>query len=275
MLSRLRVQGSAAPAGILVYHRTSPVIASYPSPTMNVTPASFRTQLGGLVSQGYQAWSLSRLLQSHLTSTPVPPRTFVITFDDGFESVYQHAWPILRELELPATVFLTTAFLDGAGPFPFDRWGVAHASAVTAAASHPLRSAQILEMKKAGLIDFGVHTHTHRDFRAQHEAFRHDLDESVAVLRSLFDEPHPPFAFPFGRRHSGYVDDLFLNIAKSSGVTCALTTEAEPVFPETDPFGWGRFNVYDWDTPATLKGKLEGLYGWAPRLQERISRYTW
>ncbi len=43
-----------------------------------------------------------------------------VTFDDGFETVYRHAWPVLQELRIPATVFLNTAYLDSPEPFPFD-----------------------------------------------------------------------------------------------------------------------------------------------------------
>ena len=37
---------------------------------------------------------------------PVPPYVVVVTFDDGFESVYEHAWPVLREFRIPATIFV-------------------------------------------------------------------------------------------------------------------------------------------------------------------------
>lgn len=272
VLSQLGVPPTTAPAGILLYHRVSPIIAPHPIPTMNVTPESFRTQLAGLVARGFQVWPLARLLEAHAASEPVPARTVVITFDDGFEATYRYAWPILRELALPSTIFLPTAFLDQDAPFPFDQWGVRYASPDTAPAVRPLRRQQVWEMQEAGLTTFGAHTHTHQDFRGRYDDFRTDLQECVDTFRRDFNDPHPTFAFPFGRRHAGYVDDLLLETARATGVTCALTTEAQPVFPETDPFGWGRFNVYDWDTAATLQAKLEGHYGWAPRLQERFAR---
>lgn len=271
MLSRLGAPCTSAPVGILVYHRVSPLVSGFERPTMNVTPGSFRTQLAGLVSRGYSVWSMSQLLAARNASARVPPRTVVITFDDGFENTCEYAWPILRELKLPSTVFLATAFLDTDAPFPFDRWGVEHAGLVPIATYRPLRTRQVLEMKDSGLMEFGAHTHSHQDFRGRYDAFHADLQECVETLERQFDLPRPTFAFPFGRRHVGYVDDRLIECARTSGVVCALTTEAQPVHPESDPFGWGRFNVYDWDTPATLQAKLEGHFGWAPRLQERFS----
>ena len=57
---------------------------------------------------------------------PVPPKSVVITFDDGYASVYEHAWPMLRQLEIPATIFLASGFIDSRRPFPSirGRWNV-------------------------------------------------------------------------------------------------------------------------------------------------------
>ena len=48
-----------------------------------------------------------------LESGDLPPRAVVITFDDGYRSVYEHAYPLLHERSLPATTYLVTAVLDG------------------------------------------------------------------------------------------------------------------------------------------------------------------
>ena len=44
----------------------------------------------------------------------------MITFDDGYLDNYQYAFPILRDLGLPAVVFLTTDFVDGVHHFYWD-----------------------------------------------------------------------------------------------------------------------------------------------------------
>ena len=58
--------------------------------------------------------------------TSLAKRSVVVTFDDGYESVHQCAWPGPRELKIPATIFVNTAFLDSDAAFPFDEWGVEH-----------------------------------------------------------------------------------------------------------------------------------------------------
>ena len=257
--------------GIFVYHRVTDAVRGVPTPTMNVPPARFRAQLSGLLAKGYQPVSISELLAHHEASTPVEPRCFAVTFDDCFENVYTQAWPVLRDLKIPTTLFANTAFLGQDRPFPFDSWGSANADAVPADAYRPLTVAQCREMAASGLVEIAAHTHTHADFRGRPDALRDDLHTCVEAIRSLFGSERVTFAFPFGRKALGYVDEELMLAARETGVVCALTTEAELVDVKSDPFGWGRFNAYSWDTASTLAAKLGGWYGWAPRLQERLA----
>jgi peptidoglycan/xylan/chitin deacetylase (PgdA/CDA1 family) len=263
---------AAEPLGILVYHRIAPVARGIARPSMNVPPQRFREQLVGLLARGFRFWSLRQALDHHARGLDVPPGTVVVTFDDGFENVHSRAWPILRELRIPATVFVCTAFLDGSEPFPFDTWGLAYRQDVSPESYRPLTIEQCREMSRDVLMELGAHTHTHQDFRLRPEEFRKDLQKSVDVLRSRMGIEQPTFAFPFGRRYSGFSGDELMDAVRITGVRCGLTTEANLVDPASDPFGWGRFNAYDWDTPATLSAKLEGWYSWAPRLQGWLSR---
>lgn len=258
--------------GIVTYHRVAPNISKVSKPTHNVPPLRFRRQIIGLLSRGYSVWPLRRVLHYRETGKPIPPRTIVITFDDGFETVYTNAWPILRELEVPATVFVSTAYLDSMAPFPFDAWGNAWQRQVPAECYRPLTTAQCREMAADGLVELGAHTHTHRDFRDRHDEFREDLQLSVDIVRERFGEPDPTFAFPFGAPHRGYASEALVEAARQTGVVCALTTECLPVDLRSDPFQWGRFNAFPWDTGATLSAKLDGWYGWAGQLKRRILR---
>lgn len=259
--------------GILVYHRVTDRTPGAGEPTINVTPTQFRRQLAGLQARGYQFWPLQRLLSAAVKATPIDPRVVVVTFDDGYQCVATEAYPILRDLQIPATVFVNTAYLDGRAPFPFDRWSKAECKLLPAPAYRPLSWDECREMQDSGLIEIGAHTHTHADFRGKPAEFQEDLTTCVIELRSELDIADVSFAFPFGRRRHGFVDDHLLAAARRAGVTCALTTECELVDPRSDPFGWGRFNVYDWDTATTIAARLRGWYSWAPRCQDQIA--TW
>src|SRR5215469_15979067 len=79
---------------------------------MAVSPGRFREQMQRLLDQGYRPLAMEGLLDVLLGDKPSPP-AFAVTFDDGYESVYTEALPILETVSVPATVFLTTGFLDG------------------------------------------------------------------------------------------------------------------------------------------------------------------
>ncbi len=245
---------------ILLYHRTSPVYDGAPHPGINVTPAQFREQLIGLQRRGCGFLSLRDVLEHRERNKALPPRTVVVTFDDGYYCNYEYAWPILRELEVPATIFVSTAYLDGVEPFPFDPWGTTYYSHAPAEAYRPLTVEQCRTMMMDGAVEIGAHTHTHGDFRGTPDKLRVDLRTCLDVLKQHFELEHIPFAFPYGRVQLGYAGGALAEVAREVGVTCSLTTECHANALDSDPYHWGRFNVYEWDTAASLDAKLNGWY---------------
>ncbi len=61
----------------------------------------------------YNVIPLQRLVDFYAGEAPLPARPVVITIDDGYESTYRLAYPILKRYQVPATVFVTTDFVDG------------------------------------------------------------------------------------------------------------------------------------------------------------------
>ncbi|MCA9120669.1 MAG: polysaccharide deacetylase family protein [Planctomycetaceae bacterium] len=254
--------------GILLYHRVSPSIDGIREPDFNVTPGVFRGHLEGLLERGHNFCKLQEILDRSAAGEAIPSNTTILTFDDGFENVYLNAWPVLRELKIPATLFLNTAYLGSRIPFPFDPWGNEFQSLVPESSYRPLTHEQCREMHATGLIELGAHTHTHDDFRNRPDAFAKDLEENLKALREAFAIDRITFAFPYGRVAMGYAGGELTEAARRAGVRCALTTECDRNLASGDAFSWGRCNVYEWDTPATLQAKLAGRYNWAPKLQE-------
>jgi peptidoglycan/xylan/chitin deacetylase (PgdA/CDA1 family) len=266
-LSQVLGRCDGAGFGILTYHRLAPWTSRGPAPTWNVTPRRFRAQLAGLLGLGYRPWPLARLLDCHRDGQLVPPRTFVVTFDDGYENVYLHAWPILRELRVPATVFVATAYLDQDAPFPFDDWAAAGAVNVAAELWRPLTTKQCAAMRASGLVEIGTHTHTHARFRGRPEALYQDLLASLAVLRAGLGLAEVPFAFPFG-----VTGPDLAAAARRAGVRCSLTTQEVLAHPQGDPFAWGRFGVAQADSAGTLAARLDGWYSLARGAWRRLRR---
>ena len=264
-----RVEGAF---GILMYHRVTPIVPGLPTPTWNVTPDRFRRQLLGLLRRGFQPWPLREVLARAAAGRPIPENTFVVTFDDGYANNYHCGWPILRELSVPATIFLATAYLDDARRFPFDDWTAAGSPRAPREAWVPLSTSQCREMLDDGLIELGAHTHTHGDFRNEPEKLRRDLLECRSVLRSKFGLNDATFAFPYGTKRLGFSGPDLAQAAEAAGMLCSLTTERELVQPGTRPFDWGRFTAEQADTAATLAVKLTGWFEQMRRMWRALRR---
>jgi peptidoglycan/xylan/chitin deacetylase (PgdA/CDA1 family) len=237
--------------GILMYHRVAEEVSGVETPTMNVPPQQLRRQLAGLLARGFECWPLRRLIEAHREKRAVPASAFAITFDDGFENNYVQAWPILRELNVPATIFVATKYLDTDRPFPFDDWPASGSSRVARSAWRPLSTRQCEEMLEGGLIDIGAHTHSHEKFLGRCNDFRRDMRLCLDVLRDRFGIVRPTFAFPYGYKSPELVD-----AARQLGLACSLSTHARRVSPGDDEYEWGRLWAAGNDTPAMLAAKI-------------------
>ncbi|GFO66556.1 polysaccharide deacetylase [Geomonas limicola] len=90
---------------VLMYHAITDQL-HHPPVWTHLPVACFRQQLEFLKTH-YQVIGLDEFLEAQAGRTALPPRSALITFDDGYRNNYRVAFPVLRELELQSTVFLT------------------------------------------------------------------------------------------------------------------------------------------------------------------------
>ncbi len=100
---------------VLVYHRVDEPSAEpdLDPGLISATPEEFREQMR-LVAKHYHPVSLRTVLAAQRGKVRLPSGAVLITFDDGYLDFALHAWPVLRELGLPAVLFVPTAFPDQA-----------------------------------------------------------------------------------------------------------------------------------------------------------------
>lgn len=116
VLPRIRRAYAKDSAVILMYHRVTPPdqgVPDYSPNGMSVTPAEFAMQMQ-FIRKHYDVVSLTRIVDEVARSGGRPLNLCAVTFDDGWHDIYEHAFPMMRELQIPATVFLTTGYVDGA-----------------------------------------------------------------------------------------------------------------------------------------------------------------
>lgn len=113
--------------------------------------------------------------------------TFVITFDDGFADVHDHAWPLLRERELPFTVYLAGGLIGSSM-----RWEGSQAASQDAPA---LGWDQLAEMVESGLCTPGNHTFTHV---SPEDLGSDELDRCSDVIEARLGQRPNHFAYTWG-----------------------------------------------------------------------------
>jgi peptidoglycan/xylan/chitin deacetylase (PgdA/CDA1 family) len=171
-----------------------------------VPPARFRRQLELMLAAGFRFVTLARLIEEE--GAEPPPGFAVVTFDDGMRNNHSVALPILRELGIPATVFVTIDFIGGRSPW-IGRGG---------------DGAMLSEDELRALVregwELGAHTMTHADLsQLDYEACRREIGESRGALERTFGVPVKTLAYPFGR-----YGPAARAAARDSGLLGAVTT---------------------------------------------------
>ena len=96
---------------ILAYHRVAELrdTLAVDSRSVSATPAVFTRQMQHL-ARFYHVIGMPQLLNVIQNGAPLPRRAVLITFDDAYADFAEIAWPILKRLGLPATLFVPTAY---------------------------------------------------------------------------------------------------------------------------------------------------------------------
>src|SRR4029453_10545564 len=95
---------------IFCYHR---LVDKVRYPGTEITPAAFEAQMQQLKDAGITVISMQDLLAWKRGEKNIPPRCAVITFDDGWKSQYEVAWPIMKKFGYPFTMFIYTEGVRG------------------------------------------------------------------------------------------------------------------------------------------------------------------
>ena len=165
---------------------------------ISTSPSSFRRQMEWLHQQGFQTLSLAEAAKLVRIGQPFRERTCVVTFDDGYETVYREAFPILQEVGFTATVFLITGYCGKQNSWP------GHVSPV--GEQSLLCWTQIEEMARHH-IEFGSHTVTHPDLAClTHREAEREMQDSKQMIQERIGRGVEVFAYPYGRYAPWTVD---------------------------------------------------------------------
>jgi biofilm PGA synthesis lipoprotein PgaB len=117
-----------------------------------VTPANFEAQVQWFIKSGYHFINVDAILKYRKNGKPLPDKAVLMTFDDGYASVYNNAFPIIKKYKVPVVIALVGSWLEAKETADFNGEMIAREKFL----SQP----QLKEMVRSGLVEIASHTHS-------------------------------------------------------------------------------------------------------------------
>jgi peptidoglycan/xylan/chitin deacetylase (PgdA/CDA1 family) len=226
---------------ILMYHEVA--ARTDTTSRLAVPPEVFAAQLAHLHAARYHPITMSALAAGLAGRGELPGRPVALTFDDGFADFHETALPLLQQYGFVATVFVTTGWIEDAGP---------------AARPRPARMLtwqQVLEVAAAG-VEIGAHSHTHPELDQLRAAqLNRELRDSKSLLEDRLGGSVPALAYPFG-----YSNARVRHAARAAGYEHACAVGKAITGPGGDLFALPRLTVRRSTGLRTFDRMVRGQY---------------
>lgn len=201
---------------VLMYHRFNQTELS----STNISTNEFVKQMNFLKENNFNVLPLSYLVSFFKKKETIPKNAVFITIDDGYKSVYDHAYPILKSFKFPFSVFLSTDFVSNEKNSDFMSWDM------------------IKEMHSDN-VEFFNHTSNHESLLNQNEDEIIDtiLNAQKKIKSNLGFFPSI-FSYPYGEN-----SQKTKYILKRIGFDLAFTQNSGPIDIESDQYFLPRFPI--------------------------------
>jgi peptidoglycan/xylan/chitin deacetylase (PgdA/CDA1 family) len=207
---------------VLTFHRVAPVGRVVPG-LLSATPEGF-ARLLDLVGDEFRVLAIDELLERERGAAALPPKSLLLTFDDGYRDVADHVWPALVARRLPATLFVPSGF-PGRPDVSF--WWERAWAAIEATR----RPAVTVGRESLPLRSTADKVAAYRALRASLKAGPHDeIDASVSRLERELAEPGAPRPGPSGRA----LDWQALRDLRGAGLALGSHTRTHPLLSRVD-----------------------------------------
>ncbi len=232
---------------------------------LSFPPRLFQQGMARLHESGYKTLNLPQIVEHLRQRVAFPERSFAITFDDGYQSVYNRASPVLQRYGFSATVFLS----------------VGESGTTTGTERLPrmegrsmLSWREIKEMHRWG-IAFGGHTLTHPDLtRLPAERIEAEVVGGKRLIEDALGSTVDTFAYPFGR-HDKRCRELV-----SRHFLCACSDRLGLLRSNTDFYAMDRVDAYYLRSERLFRAMLTSFFPFyiqarsIPRLIRRALRWN-
>ena len=253
-----------------------------PFANLHVFEETFAAQCR-MIAETCHPIDLATFCEARADGRELPRRPVLMTFDDGYRSVFELARPILLQHNIPATMFVCSEpirdqrlfwfdavasalgadAVNEARALPHEGWRAvarAHETPATAApALAPMTDAQVRQLADEGFT-IGVHTASHAPLAgASSDVQRRELQSCRAALEEWTGRSVSTLAYPFGAPRADY-DDESVAVAGSLGFAAGFNTRSGFARPDEPPLERSRFVVLAAVTAAELAHRI--AYAW-------------
>jgi peptidoglycan/xylan/chitin deacetylase (PgdA/CDA1 family) len=222
---------------ILMYHRVVPASESGQEPNgLLVSPDIFSAQMQALYDAGWRTITLGELAQDMQDGTPPPPRTFVITIDDGWWDGYTYAHQIMSEYGFVATFFVISSRIDQ---------------------KDFLSSSQLQDLVATG-NEIGNHTQNHVSLQTVNLATaKAEVDDASARIAEVTGSRPVSLSYPMG----GINQVALEAVSECAGLKIAVTEGWGVTESWLNRFNSPRVRVSPTTQPARLVADLTAWVG--------------
>jgi len=201
----------------LMYHRFD----EHKYPSTNIQMDIFKEQIN--IIENLKIKFLHPKNFNEEISKPNKVKKILLTIDDGFQSFYDNAWPMLKNENIPFILFISTAYVGKKG---YMNWE------------------QIKEIENSGLGIIGNHCHTHEYLVDEtNNQIINDINQAIELFKKKLGHSPKYFSYPFGEYSNDFkkiLKNLNFNIAfgQHSGVIDSTKNSLElPRFPINEKYG--------------------------------------
>jgi len=228
---------------VLMYHRVGDARNDWER-RYCVSPERFASHMQALKRRGMRPCRVEDFVGWLTGAGTLREGAFVLTFDDGFLGVYEHAFPLLSKMGWPATVFLVSGLLGGR-----DEW-TSHEN--PSGTTYPLLGRREIKEMARGGFSFHSHSRSHPDLRQLNtHVLAKELSGARRDLEDLLGRPVPYMAYPYGR-----YDEQVVEAVKAAGYTAAFSVQPGFNRRDIDRYRIRRLDVYGTDTAGALLRKV-------------------
>ncbi len=226
---------------VLMYHKVWPGI----SDDLTITPEHLAQQWAYLKQQGYNTLSLPDFIGIIEAGAPCPPKSLLITFDDGYRNNYQYAYPLLKEMGWQATFFIIAETLS-----------LASSKENTPDTKMSLAELKALDPEVVQLALHGLH-HEHFSKLTSNE-IKEVMQQSIAAFDNSGLTYHKVLAYPYGSRPKDAATNKSMKaFFKEMGLRAAFRIGNQVCkVPATDKYELRRIDIKGTDALHEFKIKL-------------------